>query len=335
MQHIPAISAILSPKHIAEYVVNIYGFDKTTTCTILKIGINHTYLIITPTKKFVFRVYFLNWRTETEIEEELKLLYSLQEKGVAVSYPIKDNNHKEIQKIVAAEGERFAVLFSFAEGEAIRKPSEENCYQLGRAIAKMHQQNLNKKIARITYNSDTLVNWAFIKTVAFFPEPSLEMKFFKEANDRVKLEFKNADESQLRKGIVHLDLWYENMKLKGDSFTFFDFDNCGNGWLFLDIAYSLMLIFRNEPNKENYRKKQAEFFKGYEEITLISEEEKRLIPFGGLAIWLHFTGIHVVRFNDFSNQFFSKEFLKYWIQTVNVWMRFHHIEIISKPDVNE
>ena len=35
----------------------------------------------------------------------------------------------------------------------------------------------------------------------------------------------------------------------------FDFDNCGNGWLFLDIAYSLMLIYRNEPNKTLFKDK--------------------------------------------------------------------------------
>jgi hypothetical protein len=52
-----------------------------------------------------------------------------------------------------------------------------------------------------------------------------------------------------------------------------------------------------------------------------------LIPYGGLAIWLHYNGIHVERFNDFSNPFLSEEFLKYWIHTVNQWMEFNHIKI--------
>ena len=142
------------------------------------------------------------------------------------------------------------------------------------------------------------------------------------------LEFNKADSDNLRYGIVHLDLWYESMKIKNESeISIFDFDNCGNGWLFLDIAYSLMLLFRNEPDKEKYKKKRDSFFQGYESINSISKEEKRLLPYGGLAIWLHYTGIHVKRFDDFSNQFLSDEFLKYWIHTVNQWMEFNKIKI--------
>ncbi len=56
-------------------------------------------------------------------------------------------------------------------------------------------------------------------------------------------------------------------------------------------------------------------------------EEKKLIPYGGLAIWLHYTGVHIERFNDFSNHFLSEEFLKYWIHTVNQWMEFNEIKV--------
>ena len=68
MNTIPAISSILSPKHLSRFVVKHYDFEEKTTCSVLKIGVNHTYLISTPNKKFVFRVYFLDWRTKKEIK---------------------------------------------------------------------------------------------------------------------------------------------------------------------------------------------------------------------------------------------------------------------------
>lgn len=328
MNYAPAISSIISPEYLAAFIIENYRFDKNTTCRILKIGINHSYLIITPDKKFVLRVYSLDWRKEQEIDEELWLLDYLSENGISVSYPIKDYNNNYINQVKAFEGDRFAVLFSFADGESVRIPTEKMSYQLGVTMAKIHQLTVNKTIKRKDYNSDTLVNWAFQLAKDHFTKPSTEMQYFERANSVIDSEFEKADLSSLRNGIVHLDLWYENMKIaNGSELTIFDFDNCGNGWLFLDIAYSLMILFRNEPNKENFNTKRNSFYDGYESITSISKEEKRLIPYGGLAIWLHYTGIHVQRFNDFSNQFFSEEFLKYWIHTVNQWMEYNEIKI--------
>jgi Ser/Thr protein kinase RdoA (MazF antagonist) len=328
MTQIPTISSIISPDYLAEFVIQNYDLDANTTCSVLKTGVNHSYLITSANQKFVFRVYYVNWRTTTEIEEELKLLNYLKENEIGVSYPIKDKNNNYIQNINACEGNRFAVLFSFAEGETVRNPSEKICYNLGITIAKMHLLNNNKTINRINYNANTLINWAFEKAKTRFPESSEEMQYFKRANTIISHEFEKADANSLRYGTVHLDLWYENMKVKNETdFTLFDFDNCGNGWLFLDISYTLMLLFRNEPNKDNFKLKSDSFYKGYESITLISEEEKRLIPYGGLAIWLHYTGVHVERFNDFSNPFLSEEFLKYWIHTLNQWMEFNNIKI--------
>ncbi|MDW7690858.1 phosphotransferase [Flammeovirgaceae bacterium SG7u.111] len=328
MNYAPAYSSIISPEYLAEFVIEHYGFDNQTTCRMLKTGVNHTYLITTSNRKFVLRVYFLHWRTEKEIISELDLLGYLKENNISVSYPIRDKNTALIQRIKAVEGERFAVLFSYAEGESIRNPPEELCYTLGKTIAKMHQLTVNKRINRIKYDADSLTNWAYELSKTFFSESSDEMQYFERANSIIASQLSGADASKLRYGAIHLDLWHDNMKVKNElEITLFDFDNCGNGWLFLDIAYSLMLIFRNEPNKELFNKKRDQFYKGYESITSISSEEKRLIPYGGLAIWLHYTGIHVQRFTDFSNQFLSHEFLKFWIHTVNQWMEFNRVKV--------
>lgn len=328
MQYIPALSSILSPEHLAAYVIRQYGFAQDTTCRILKTGINHTYLVSTPDKKYVFRVYFLDWKTETEIAEELRLLTYLKEQGIPVSYPIQDKSSTYIQLLSAVEGKRFGVLFSFAEGASIRNPCEQVCYHLGTTMAKLHQATVNKTLNRKKYDAETLAGWAHELSRSHFPSTSDEMQYLERASLLVSSVFERADSDNLRHGIVHLDLWYENMKIKDAShITIFDFDNCGNGWLFLDMAYSVMLFFRNEPNKEEFIKKRDSFYRGYKSVSNITEEEKRLIPYGGLAIWLYYHGIHVQRFNDFSNQFLSEDFLKYWLQTVNQWMLFHNIKI--------
>ncbi|HLV39381.1 phosphotransferase [Xanthomarina sp.] len=328
MTNAPALSSIISPEYLSNLVINRYNLPQETTCSILKIGINHSYLVSTPTNKFVLRVYYLNWKTEVEINEELRLLNYLKNNNILVSYAILDSKNTYVQKINASEGERFAVLFSFAEGEAIRVPTQELCFKLGESMAKMHLLTTDKTLNRKNYHAETLVNWAYQAAKNHFKESTKEITYFERAAAIITSEFKKAKTSNLRHGIVHLDLWYENMRIKNETeITYFDFDNCGNGWLFLDLSYSLMVLFRNEPKKEDFILKRDSFYKGYGSITPISEEEKRLIPYGGLAIWLHYNGIHVDRFNDFSNQFLSEEFFKYWIHTVNQWMTFNKITI--------
>ena len=64
MTYAPAISTIISPEYLSEFIGNKYGFGKKTDCKILKTGVNHNYLINTDTdEKFVFRIYFKNWNS--------------------------------------------------------------------------------------------------------------------------------------------------------------------------------------------------------------------------------------------------------------------------------
>jgi len=325
----PSISSILSPDHLAHLVIQRFGFDPATRCRILRIGVNHTYLITTTEKRFVLRVYAHNWRTELEINEELKLLVFLRERNIAVSFPIKDLKGEFILRINAIEGLRFAVLFSYAQGTTVKNPSAETCFQLGVTMARLHQQTLDKTIEeRKDYSAETLVEWAFDLARNHFGASSDVMEYFKNAQTSISNEFDRIDPVVVRKGIVHLDIWQDNMKVDKDGLiTIFDFDNIGNGPFFLDIGYTLMSLYRHEPEKTAYAEKRIQFIGGYRSICAISKAEERLIPYGGLAIWLHYTGIHVQRFDDFSNPFLSPDFLKYWMNMAKQWMEYHGIKI--------
>lgn len=326
MKYIPTISSTISPRYLASFLKEQYGL-KDASCKVIRIGINHTYLVETDFEKYILRVYTHNWRSQKEVEGEMELLSWLKNK-VSVSYPIRDKNGDYIQKMNAIEGERFMVLFSYAKGEIVRNPSEKICYTLGLEMAKMHQITLNKQLPRKDYNTDSLVGWVHDAVQSHFPTSTNELEYIQKAHQLLSDQFKNADYNALKSGIIHLDLWSQNFKIQNDSMiTLFDFDNCGNGWFFLDIAYAVMLLFKEEPDKAIFEKKKASFYRGYESILAISEEEKRLVPYGGLAIWLHYTGIHAIRFDDFSSLFFSPAYLKAWLQIVNNWMIYNKIEV--------
>ena len=70
-----------------------------------------------------------------------------------------------------------------------------------------------------------------------------EMNFMRLAQRYLLKEFENANISQIRQGIVHLDIWFDNLNITtNNQVTIFDFDFCGNGWLCLDIAYYILQL---------------------------------------------------------------------------------------------
>lgn len=130
MTSFPVISSNLSPTHLAVFVQEKYSLSNATSCNLLKAGINHTYLIKDEGKRFIFRVYSIDWRTKNEVLEEIRLLNLLKANNISISYPIADKSENYIQTINAPEGKRLAVMFAYAEGEKLLNFDEKIIFRL-------------------------------------------------------------------------------------------------------------------------------------------------------------------------------------------------------------
>ncbi len=315
MTHFPVTNSNLSATHIALFLQEKYSLSKNTKCQLIKAGINDTYLITDNFDKFVFRVYSLNWRSKTEIDEEIKLLNQLKEHDIYISYALLDKENNYIQTLKAPEGDRFAVLFTFASGEKLHIISEETHFQIGQLMARIHKITHNQNLNRIDYSAEVILIDSLKKVSSFLANETEEMQFMKSAQSYLLKEFENADTSQIRQGVVHLDIWYDNLNITTDNkVTIFDFDFCGNGWLCLDIAYYIMQLHNIEKYEaQDYQPKVDSFLKGYESITPISTEEKRLIPILGVSLYFFYLGIQCQRYDNWSNSFLSENYLKRFI----------------------
>jgi Ser/Thr protein kinase RdoA (MazF antagonist) len=289
---------------------------------------NHTYKVTAPEQKYILRIYSYNRRTATDIAEEVRLLKLLKESGIGVSYPIPDAHNQYVQEIHAPEGIRYAVLFSYGQGNKIRNLSRECCYQIGSLMARMHQVTFNQRIYRMDYTAHNVALVAYQQAKEYFSESLEEMQFIKASGEKLKTLFYQNTDPDIRQGIVHLDIWYDNMSITEEGqITLFDFDNCGNGWLILDIGYFCMQLFYTQPDKSAYDKKLAGFLNGYQEVMPIPEQEINLIPFAGLAVWLYYLGVQAERFDNFSNIFFTQNYLSIYIGKVREWLSYNKTEI--------
>jgi Ser/Thr protein kinase RdoA (MazF antagonist) len=247
MQNFPVTSSILSAVHIGLFLQARYQFSAAATCKLLKAGINHSYLVTDGKRKFVFRVYSFNWRSQTEILEELRLLNLLRENGVPVSYPITDADGNYVQQLTAPEGDRCGVLFSFAEGEKHLNFTAGVHHKIGEAMGRIHQVSHNLKLQRVTYTPQVLLQDSFKQMDGFLPSESDEMQWMASTQRYLLDELAKIDTSKLRQGAVHMDIWFDNLNItKAGDVTLFDFDFCGNGWQCLDVAYYILQLHSTE-----------------------------------------------------------------------------------------
>ena len=324
----PVTNSTLSAAGIAAFVKEQYRLPGEAAARILKTGISHTYLISTHTEKYIFRVYTIGWRTEKEILEEIRLLQLLKDNAIPVSYPIADNAANYVQQLQAPEGRRYAVLFSFARGEKQLNYSAERHYQAGEIMARMHQLTQDLRLERVTYTPGVLLDDSFSRLQQFLPPAAAEMKWMEKMQRYLHETFRNINEESVRKGAVHLDIWFDNMVFDPQGgITLFDFDFCGNGWLFLDIGYYILQVFSTEKEGNDFEIKTAAFLKGYESVTPVSAAEKELLPAAGAAIYFFYLGVQCNRYDNWSNVFLNEIYLKRFINLlVKKWADAHRLQ---------
>jgi len=324
METVPVISSIISPDYLASLAQKKYHFSGNVQCSILKTGINHTYLLSDGERKAIIRVYTHNWRSKSEISEELALLISISKSGISAAYPLKDHKDGLIQEIQAPEGNRFVCLFSFADGNKLRNFTNRACKNVGTLMAKFHLATENQALLRVKYDRDTLMELSYQHALRYFSKENKEMVYIRKLIDQSREVFDNVDDQQLRSGIVHMDLWYDNMNVNNRSkVTIFDFDFCGNGWQVLDIAYYLMQLFHTVQDKELLKEKITSFLAGYQENAEITREEIRLLREAGIAMWIFYLGVQSQRYADWSNLFLSENYLERFIGMLRSWLKYY------------
>src|SRR5690348_1384897 len=114
MTPFPVTRSNLSAKHLGQYIQEHYFVGSNVRCSILRSGVNDSYLVESEDNKSIFRVYSLNWRTREEILEEILILNLLKQNGLSISFSLPDIYGEHIQIFNAPEGERYGVLFSYA-----------------------------------------------------------------------------------------------------------------------------------------------------------------------------------------------------------------------------
>ena len=237
----------------------------------IKKGIENTnYLIRTKNNKYILTIF------EKRVQKkDLPFFMSLMDKlnNHKINCP-KPQKSKKGNYLVNIKNKPASIV-SFVEGKEKNKLKIQDCYKIGKNIAKLHRAS--KKIKIYRKNSLSLKEWPKLlnkignKSKTISPNlNSLTKNSF--------LEIKNKWPKNLPYGIIHADLFIDNIFFKKNKFKgYIDFYFACNDFLMYEIAICInALCFDKKNNKFVFNKKKStNLIRGYSKIRKFSVNEKK------------------------------------------------------------
>jgi len=236
----------------------------------IKKGIENTnYLLKTDKGKFILTI-FEKRVISSDLPFFMKLMDLLSLKKIICPKPLKDNYGKYLFRIKNKK----ACIVSFLSGKDKNDLTYKNCFEVGKNIAKMHKATKNFKIKRTNSMGINKLN-PLLNSINFKKSKLiLNYKDFLFNNLR---EIKKNWPKKLPSGIIHADLFVDNIFFKKNKFSgFIDFYFSANDYFAYELAICInALCFDKKKSKFILNKQKVNnLIKGYEKIRKISINEK-------------------------------------------------------------
>ena len=236
----------------------------------IKKGIENTnYLLRTDKGKFILTI-FEKRVNNSDLPFFMKLMDLLSLRKIICPKPLKDNYGKYLFKIK----NKRACIVSFLSGKDKNNLTYKNCFEVGKNIAKMHKATKRFKIKRA--NSMGINKLHPLLNSINFKKSKLILSYKEFLFNNLK-EIKKNWPKKLPSGIIHADLFVDNIFFKNNKFSgFIDFYFSANDYYAYELAICInALCF--DKNKSKFilnKQKVNNLIKGYEKIRKISINEK-------------------------------------------------------------
>ena len=236
----------------------------------IKKGIENTnYLLRTDKGKFILTI-FEKRVNNSDLPFFMKLMDLLSLRKIICPKPLKDNYGKYLFKIKNKK----ACIVSYLSGKDKNNLTYKNCFEVGKNIAKMHKATKNFKIKRS--NSMGINKLHPLLNSINFKKSKLILSYKEFLFNNLK-EIKKNWPKKLPSGIIHADLFVDNIFFKNNKFSgFIDFYFSANDYYAYELAICInALCF--DKNKSKFilnKQKVNNLIKGYEKIRKISIYEK-------------------------------------------------------------
>ena len=276
-----------------SYINKKFNKEKFLSFKGIKQGIENTnYLLKSKNKRYILTI-FEKRVSKKEIPFFMKLMDRLNASKIDCPKPLKDKDGKYLLKLK----NKTACIVSFLQGKDKKILNLKNCYDIGKAIAKMHLSTSKIKLFRKNSMGVKNLN-PLLKSIKFKSKKFSNIdKFLKVNFDEIKRKWPK----KLPSGIIHGDLFIDNIFFKKNKLSgIIDFYFAANDYFMYEIAICInALCFDKIKSKFKMNKnKIRKLIKGYESVKKISLKEKKSLNIlcRGAAIRYFLTRLY-----DFTN----------------------------------
>lgn len=298
MEQIPVSRSFIDANALAEIVIENYDIGDDINCAmfskLLRTQDNDHYRIMSGDQKYVLRVYEQGdalERQESDYLYELDWLLFLKEQDLSVSSPIPRKDGTLLGSIMAPEGKRYYTLFTFAKGKSMSLQDQDQLYDFGSYMAKIHNVSNQFK----SHHKRQPLDMAYLLDKplerikrSWGPQRSANLDILltsaEDAKNKVySLLGENPDQTSDIWGVVNGDFSHMSVHFERGQPALFNFDRCGEGWRAYDIA-----SFLSNSNLLQASAGYSEaFFAGYYAVRPLTREEHAAVsPFLTLRrIW--------------------------------------------------
>jgi len=231
---------------------------------------NSNFLVHTSRGYFILTLYERRVAAE-DLPFFLGLMEHLHARGISCPQPVKNKRGEVLGRVAG----RPAAMITFLDGMWIRRPSPVHCGALGQALARLHLAGLDFKHSRV--NALSVNGWRPLyencRQRANEVQPDLEYFLAAELS-----HLENAWPSKLPQGIIHADLFPDNVFFLGNKLSgLIDFYFACTDALAYDVAICLNAWCFESDHSYNVTKGRS-LLQTYAQVRPLSDQERHALP---------------------------------------------------------
>ncbi len=257
-----------------EMTAFLAGYDvgELLSCKGIAEGVeNSNYLLETDAGRFILTLYEKRVN-EADLPFFLALMSHLSAKGINTPLPVKARDGVALRRLAG----RPAVLVTFLEGLSARRPTVEQCGQLGEAMARLHAAGQDFT-AHARVNALAQQGWRPLLERCGPAANSVQIGLYGYADEELMYLQQHWPEG-LPAGVIHADLFPDNVFfLKGHLSGIIDLYFACTDFLAYDLAICLN-AWCFEPDYSFNQTKGRALIAGYEKVRPLQQAEVEALP---------------------------------------------------------
>ena len=241
---------------------------------------NTNYLIKTSQQDYILTIY------EKRVDENdlpffIKLLSNLSQNKFPCPKPIANKDNQKINKIK----NKNAALVTFLNGKSKTKVTSEDCFEIGKITAQLHE--ITKKFDIKRKNNLSIESWEAILEKTIQQKINLEKSIIEKTKNYLGF-LKEKWPKDLPTGIIHADLFTDNIFFTNNKVSgIIDFYFACNDFFAYEIAICLNSICFDNNSTFNMTKAKN-LIDGYSSIRKLSDDEKKYLPILSMGAAMRF-----------------------------------------------